>query len=210
MVDESVQESDPGDVLGAGSAGTSARWEFLELLAVVILAAESLRIVGSVVSGLINALSTHVGVYREQQLAGSAMERAANFADGPGIVLLLVSLALLWWRAEYWTARVTRSSAPGARDGELFAEATQALRLGRLARWACVLFVLAALGAASFLIGDILVNTAGGVSGADQWQAYANDSFSVAYLVIGVAGLVASTKLVALCEGDIKEIRAAA
>jgi hypothetical protein len=210
MVDDSLTSIDPSVARRGERVGdTSAKWEFFELVAVVILAAQSLRFAGSVVSGVINAVTTHVGVYGEQQLVGSAMERAANFADGPGIVLLLVSLALLWWRAEHWTARVDRSTEAGVHDGALSAEAIQALRLGSLGRWAGVLFTLTALGAASFLIGDILVNTAGGVSGADQWQAYANDGFSVAYLVIALAGLIVSIKLVALCEGDIKRIRAA-
>jgi hypothetical protein len=211
MGDDSTRPSEPADgLVGSGATGATAGWEFLEVLAVVILAAQSLRIVGSVVSGLINGLSTHLGVYRTQQLVGSAMERAANFADGPGIVLLLVSLALLWWRAEYWSTRVARSTAPGVHDGALGAEVTQALRLGAVSQWARALFLLAALGAAAFLAGDILVNTAGGVSRANQWQAYANDSFSAAYLVIGAAGVVASTKLIALCHRDVGRIETAA
>jgi hypothetical protein len=179
------------DPVGADSAGPPrGSWEFLEILATIVLGAESLRVVGAVVSGVIFATTAHVGPFGNQQLVGSAMQAAASFSDGPGIVLLLVSFALVWWRAEYWTKQV----GPAA--------VIQLGRLGFLARWATVLFALAAAGAASFLIGNILVNTAGGVPTSDQWQAYANDTFSVAYLVISLAGLVATRKLAALCARD--------
>ena len=194
------------DPSGAALREGSAGWELLEILAVVILAAESLRILGSVISGIINGATAHVGLYGQQQLVGSAMERAANFSDGPGIVLLLVILALLWWRAEYWTNRIRVAAARGAPDGDVPPEAVQARRLWLLARWATVLFTLAALGAIAFLVGDILVNTAGGVPSSNQWQAYANDSFSIAYFVIALAGLVASVKLTKLCELDVERI----
>lgn len=174
----------------------------------MILAAESLRVVGSVVAGIINAASTHTSLYGEQRLVGSAMERAANFSDGPGIVLLLISVGLLWWRAEYWTARITRT-ADGLHDGGIPAEAVQALRLRTLARWATALFALAALGAIAFLVGDVLVNTAGGVTSANQAQSFANDTFSFAYFVIGVAGAVASVKLAELCQRDVVKVHAA-
>jgi len=187
----------------------TAGWEFLEILAVVILVAEALRIVGSVVSGIIDGASTHLGTSSQQLLVGSAMQRAANFADGPGIVLLLVSLALLWWRAEHWTERVRRSTADGGHDGGLPAEAIQVQRLGSLARWSAGLFTVAALGAIAFLIGDILVNTVAGVTSSTRWQSYANDTFSVAYAAIALGGLLASLKLVKLCGLDEKEIDAA-
>jgi hypothetical protein len=186
-----------------------AAWELLEILAVVILAAESLRIVGSVTSGLIYAATAHAGVFGQQQLIGSAMERVTNFSDGPGIVLLLVSLALVWWRAEYWTARIKRTEA-GLDDGGQPAEAVQAHRLRALARWTTVLLSLAGVGAIAFLVGDILVNTAGGVPTSDQWQAYANGSFSIAYFVIALAALVASIRLAKLCRLDVRTLERSA
>jgi hypothetical protein len=190
--------SDNQDPISADST-VSARstWELLEILAVIILAAESLRVIGSAVSGVIFATTAHVGPFGQQQLIGTAMVSAANFSDGPGIVLLLLSFGLLWWRTEYWTKRVHS----GARGNPV--EAIQLRRLRSLARWASTLFTLAATGALAFLVGNILVNTAGGVPTSDQWQAYASDSFSVAYLVIAVAGLVASLKLAHLCELDL-------
>ena len=53
------------------------------------------------------------------------------------------------------------------------------------------------------------MNTAGGVPTSDQWEAYASDSFSVAYLVIASAGLVASLRLAELCRVDAAEDAAA-
>jgi len=196
----------PADPVGAASTGGSPRraWEFLEILATVILGAESLRVVGSVVSGIIFAATAHVGPFGDQQLVGSAMVKVANFSDGPGIVLLLVSFALLWWRVEYWTTQVRHSIEHGSHDRGLPAEAIQLRRLRSLARWATTLFALVATGALAFLIGNILVSTACGVSTSVQWQAYASDTFSVAYFVIALAGLIASVKLATLCELDME------
>jgi hypothetical protein len=192
--------SEGQDPIGAESTVSGrSTWEFLEVLATVILAAESLRVIGSAVSGIIFATTAHPGPFGQQRLIGTAMVSAANFSDGPGIVLLLLSLGLLWWRTEYWTKQAGHSSGPGATP----IEAIQLRRLRSLSRWASTLFTLAATGAVSFLVGNILVNTAGGVPTSDQWQAYASDSFSVAYLVIAVAGLVASLKLARLCELDL-------
>jgi hypothetical protein len=210
MVDDELTSTGglPDPVDGALSVITPrSSWEFLEILAAVILAAESLRIVGSVTSGLIYAATAHAGAFGNQQLIGSAMERVTNFSDGPGIVLLLISLALVWWRAEYWTARINRSTA-GLDDAGLPAEAVQAHRLGALARWTTVLFSLAGVGAIAFLIGDILVNTAGGVPTSDQWQALANGTFSIAYTVIALAALVASIRLARLCRVDARRLEA--
>src|SRR5580658_3262931 len=167
-------DGQPGATPGSTA---SATWEFLEIVAAVILAAESLRVIGSVVSGIIDGATTHVGVFNQRQLVGGAMERAANFSDGPGIVLLLISLALLWGRAEYWTSRIDLSTG-SAGSGDLPAEAVQARRLATLARWMSWLFVLAALGAVAFLAGDILVTTSSGASTSHQAQAYANDAFT--------------------------------
>ncbi len=193
-------------VPGRAPAGSSAdaRWELLEILSVVILAAESLRIVGSIVAGTVYGLSRPVGLLGQQRLIGNAMAAAANFSDGPGIVLLLLSLALLWWRVEYWTQRVRRSVGERGRDGGFVGEAVQAKRLRVLASWAVVLFGLATAGAIAYLAGNVLVNTVTGIAASSRWIAFANDSFSLAYLVIALAGLVGAHRLVSLCDIDLE------
>jgi hypothetical protein len=185
------------------TVGSRAKWELLEILAAVILAAESLRIVGSVTAGIINGATAHVAGGGEQRVIGRAMVMAAGFSDGPGIVLLLVSLGLLWWRAEYWTGRLRRSLPGGAGDSGLPEEVSQFRRLRVLARWTILLFGLASAGALAFFVGTILVVSAGGNSASAQWQAYANDLFSIAYLIIALAGVVGARKLAGLCRADL-------
>jgi hypothetical protein len=181
----------------------SAKWELLEMLAAVILAAESLRIVGSVTAGIINGATASAGSIGQSHLIGGAMETATGYSDGPGIVLLLVSLALLWWRAEYWTGRLRHSVQAGFAAGDRPAEATQLHRLRSLTRWTVGLFILAAAGAVAYFVGNVLVLTAGGVSSGTQWTGLANDAFPVAYLIIALAGVVASRRLVHLCDADL-------
>jgi len=197
----------PASGSSAASGGSSASWEFLEVLAAVILAAESLRIVGSLIAGIINGLTTSAGLAGSQHVIGNAIDVAANYSDGPGIVLLLVSLAMLWWRAEYWTARLRSSADAGGVDGDLPTEGVQVHRLRALTRWALVLFIFAAAGAVAWLVGDVLVITSSHVSSSVQWQAYADDLFTLAYAVIAAAGIAASVKLVNLCDVAIDDAR---
>jgi hypothetical protein len=207
VTDDATSMSELLDPAAAPGAAPRAAWEFLEILATVILAAESLRVVGSLASGIIFGATAHVGPFGNQRLVGSAVVRAVSFSDGPGLVLLLLSFALLWWRAEYWTNRVDPPAGAGNRPPG--AAVVQLRRLGGLARWAMILFALVAAGALAFLVGNILVNTAGGVPTNDRWEAYASDSFSVAYLVIASAGLVASLRLAELCRVDAAQDAAA-
>jgi hypothetical protein len=185
-----------------------AKWELLEILAVVILAAESLRIVGAVVAGIINGVNAHAGLGGQQGVIGGAMETAANFSDGPGIVLLLLSLAMIWWRAEHWSGRLRVTLAASNPDGGLPEEAAQLHRLRSLARWVTILFALACAGAVAYVVGNVLVVSAHGTVASTRWQAYSLDSFSVAYLLIAVAGLIGALKLTKLCAADVAQIDA--
>jgi hypothetical protein len=194
---------------GAVDGGTvtdAAKWELLEVLAGVILAAEAIRILGSVVAGLIYGLATKAGVVPGQRIAGNALEMAAGFADGPGIVLLLISLGLVWWRAQHWAGRLESSLAKHGSDGGEPDEAVQLRRLWRLAAVATGLLLLGAVGALVFVVGDGLVTTAGGLSSSAQWEAFANAWFPVAYIVIALCGALAARRLSAQCEAWLAQL----
>jgi len=189
----------------AGQAPAGSGWELLEALAAVILAAESLRIIGSLTAGIINGFAVP-GVLGARAL-GNAIEVAANYSDGPGIVLLLVSLAMLWWRTEHWAARLERSAANGGLDGELPVEGAQVRRLRGLTRWNLILFLFATAGAVAYLVGSVLVTTAQHVSDSAQWQSYADDLFSLAYAIIAVAGIAASVTLIRHADAALEAAR---
>lgn len=189
-----------------GPVTAAARWELLEILAVVILAAMTVRILGSVVAGLIYGLATKAGAVPGQRILGNSFEMAAGFADGPGIVLLLISLGLVWWRAQHWAGRLEASIASHGRDGGEPDEAVQLRRLQRLAAFAAALLVLGATGALVFLIGDGLATTAGGLSSSAQWEAFANAWFPVAYVVIALCGAIAARRLSSQCATWLAQI----
>jgi hypothetical protein len=185
---------------------SAARWELLEKLAAVILIAEAVRIIGSIVAGLIYGLTTHAGQIPGQRISGNAIEMAAGFADGPGIVLLLISVGLVWWRAQHWGDRLARSLADQGRDGGEPDEAVQLRRLERLTAFATVLLVLTTIGAVAFLIGDGLATTAGGLASSVEWEAFANAWFPTAYVVIAICGALAARRLASLCSGWLAEL----
>lgn len=171
-------------------------WELLEKVAVVIVAAEAVRLVGSVVAGVVYGTSTHVGPSLPGQfVVGTTLQTVAGFADGPGVILLLVSLGLVWWRTAHWVERLDRSLAVQGSDGGEPDEATQLRRLDRLAAAVGVMLALAALGAASFLVGVFLLNTMHGEPGAGRAEAFANGTFALAYAAVATAGFVASRHL---------------
>jgi hypothetical protein len=199
--------SETADSSGAsGPVTAAARWELLEILSVVILAAISVRVLGSVVAGFIYGLGTKAGVVPGQRIVGNAFEMAAGFADGPGIVLLLISLGLLWWRAQYWVGRLEVSLAGGGSDRGEPDEAVQLRRLQRLASFATALLVLGAIGAVAFVVGDGLATTAGGLSSTVQWDAFANAWFPLAYVVIALSGAVAARRLRSECAASLGRI----
>jgi hypothetical protein len=68
--------------------------------------------------------------------------------------------------------------------------------------------VLACAGAVAYVVGNVLVVSAHGTVASTRWQAYSLDSFSVAYLLIAVAGLIGALKLTKLCDADVAQIDA--
>jgi hypothetical protein len=192
----------------AGGLGppTGAGWELLEKLAVVILAAETVRIIGSVIAGIIagtNSTGLHLN---GQALVGTALQTGAGFADGPGVVLLLLSLGLVWWRTVHWSERLDRSLADQDADGGEPAEAIQLRRLDRLAAAAAVLLMVAAIGAVVFLVGVFLLNTLNGEPASASAQAFANATFPLAYAVIAAGGSIAARHLTLQCRGALARI----
>jgi hypothetical protein len=57
-------------------------------------------------------------------------------------------------------------------------------------------------------VGNVLVTTVTGIAASSRWIAFANDCFSLAYLVIALAGLVGARRLVTLCNVDVETTQA--
>jgi hypothetical protein len=86
-------------------------------------------------------------------------------------------------------------------------EGIQVRRLRGLTRWNLILFLFATAGAIAYLVGNVIVTHAQHLSNSAQWQAYADDLFSLAYAIIAVAGIAASVKLVRLCDAALDAAR---
>jgi|HubBroStandDraft_1064217.scaffolds.fasta_scaffold232258_2 hypothetical protein len=191
-----VVDAAGGPAVAELDARPGGAWERLEIVAAVIVAAQAVRVAGAVVSGLVYGFSTHTGPQlSSQQLAGTTLQTIAGFADGPGLVLLLISLGLVWWRTSHWCERLDRSLAARAADGGVPDETVQLRRLDRLATAVGWLLAVVAAGAVLFFVGLVLLNTVHGESSASRVEAFANGAFPLAYAVIAVAGAAAARHL---------------
>jgi hypothetical protein len=208
VTDVTDQPAAAGEPVTAGLDGPAdGSWELLEIVAAVIIVAQALRLVGSVISGIVYGVSTHTGAgFPSQLLLGTTLQTIAGFADGPGLVLLLVSLGLVWWRTAHWSERLDRSIASGGADGGEPGEAIQLRRLDRLAIGVGWLLVLVAVGAIVFLIGVFLINTVNGEPTSTRVSAFAQGTFPLAYAVIAGAGAFAARHLSAQCRGALSRI----
>lgn len=198
MADATTDQALASGASGAVDLETTGggAWELLEKVALVIVVAEAVRLVGSVVSGVVYGASTHTGPQLQSQaLVGTTLQTIAGFADGPGVILLLVSLGLTWWRTAHWIERLDRTLAARGVAGSEPAEAVQLRRLDRLAAGIGMMLALAALGALLFLVGVFLLNTVHGESAAGRAEAFANGTFALAYTAIATAGFLASRHL---------------
>jgi hemoglobin len=112
---------------------------------------------------------------------GIALESGGGFADGQGVLLLLVILGSVWWKINT------------LRDVE--ARPTQLARLNRNLTWTTFLFGFAMAGAVVAIIGLVLTY-AGTGSERLIWDRYiATGGFWFAYLVMFGAGLQAALRL---------------
>jgi hypothetical protein len=208
MSDGTTEETPTSGGTAADLGATSgAKWELLEKIAAVIVVAEAVRLVGSVVSGIVYGASTHTGPRLESQaVLGTTFQTVAGFADGPGVILLLVSLGLAWWRTTHWVERLNRSLAGAGSDGAEPDEAVRLRRLDRLATAVGSMLALAAVAALLFLVGVFLLNTVHGQSAASRAEAFANGTFPLAYTTIATAGFAASRHLAQQCRTALTRV----
>ncbi len=187
--------SAPGPETGRAPAPRGRTpWELAEGVAAALLVAAVLRFAGVIVAtGIWGSppAPTH------GQRLGLLLQSAFEYADGEGVLLLLVILGLLWWQAVKWSERrwivqhyVDAQAAAAEVAGHLS-------RTRRLLRCTGVLFALGAIGGAAFIAG-LVFEYIGDGSWRTQWYHIAGSgSLEAAYVLASMAGLVAVRHLLA-------------
>ena len=128
-----------------------------ELIVVWLLVASSVRVITSLAAAAISW--SDVVSYPRTQQVGAAFVLAGGFADGPGVLLLLVTLYLVW---------------------------RQHLSM-RTMRWLLLMFMMTVVGAIIYGIGVYIVNRHGSsYLGLERFVD--QDGFAFAYLIVSLSG----------------------
>jgi hypothetical protein len=157
----------------------STPWGLGEILVLVLLIGSSLRLAGALVGAAIgwNALSNST---HGQQL-GNALIWAGDFADGQGILLLLVSFALISWNVQ--------------RPWPIQAPSSEVTRTRRLLVWLASLFIVSVVGAAVYAVGNAFFYAGVGTT-HEVWQHFVGTgAFYFAYGLIALGGSYVSIRL---------------
>jgi hypothetical protein len=167
-------------------------WQIDEVLIVVLLAAATLRIVMAVVSQF-PFYSLQAG--QSTVIRFGYVLMGAEFADGPGVVLLLTILGLVWF------ASLRRLEDPTLDPDEAD---IRRRRAHRALTWLWVLFTVTAIGTLTMTLGVYLFYGSPSDSGiangtVDSTSLYAHllgtGGYEAAYLVVALGGLWATLQL---------------
>ena len=167
------------DEIGSDRPERSRR-ELCDVLAIGVLAAVTLRIVASLVTGVIR-IGTHAPGLPSIGLPHVAdlMFWFADFGDGYGILFAAVAFGLVWWQV-YSVPRTYSALA-----------ASHTRRSVQLCTWMTAVF--AATAAASVTYGT--AEWMGYWDDAERWMRIAYSGFYVSYAAIGVLGCYATRQL---------------
>jgi hypothetical protein len=173
------------------------RWSLFEGVALVLVVAGVIRMIGAVLAGL--ALSGEGGGQAAQALGGEGgapgvqiLAYVCAAGDEVGVGLVAVLLGLLWWQVQ-----LRRVEADEACEFDDWEERNQdaishMLRLRRLANGAMILTLLTAACAAGRLVSQLMYQS-------PTWDKYLDVGYGLAYALVAGATVVVAVRLVQKC-----------
>jgi hypothetical protein len=138
------------------------------LLVTLMIAAMTARVLASVVSGIVGWIRAPGETFGRE--LGDGIIAVAGYADGQGLLLLLVALLVIWWRAG-----LPRES------GYLI--------------WLAALFVVTVAGVAAVVVGTVLQSTGIGSQRNTWYHIVGTGGYELAYGAIALAGGYAALAL---------------
>ena len=156
------------------------RRELCDVLAAGVLAAVTLRIVASIVTGAIRIRTNAPGLPSAGvQLVADVIGWFAEFGDGYGVLLAAIALGLVWWQVYSVPATSSLETASHTR------------RSVRLCTWLTAVFALTAAASLANGVAEWMAYW----DDPERWMRIAGSGFSVSYAVIGVLGVYATRQL---------------
>ncbi len=170
--------------------------DLAEMLIIALIAAQVIRFVAAIAGGVVHGTFVLPGESYRQSL-GVAVQGAADYADGQGVLILLAALGLTWWQLERWS-NLRYDRRPTSGDDDLRPVRIADIHLRRNRRFAIAIAVnlfLAAVGASVYTVGTVLVQSGTGLSQVAASVSLANGGFNLAYAVIAVPAAVVALLL---------------
>ena len=109
--------------------------DLVDILTVALIAAQGIRFVTAMVSGVVHGTFVLPDESHAQSL-GVAVQAAADYADGQGVLILLAALGLTWWQLERWSGWLRSYSAVTTGVGDSEAVRIAEIHLARTRRFA--------------------------------------------------------------------------
>jgi hypothetical protein len=175
--------------------------DIFEAVGLVLLVAMSVRFVATIVGAAITVGQNGLFQNVKQRIAGF-LTYAGSFSEISGVLLVLGTLAFLWWRVGRWVDIIDEEEDEPEPDASLQDALSHIRTLSWLCRWTRLLLVISLVGATMLVVPNFLELPRSGL----QWgQVIVTTAFQIADVAILVGGIVLSNRLCETCDLSIRE-----
>ena len=171
--------------------------DLADILTIALITAQATRFVAAIVSGVVHGTFVLPDESHAQSL-GVAVQAAADYADGQGVLILVAALGLTWWQLERWSEWLRYHRALTSDYADSGPLRTAEMHLRRTRRFAVAIaasFLVAAVGAIAYTVGTVLVESGTGLSQVAASAVLGNGGFNLAYVVIAVPAAIIALRL---------------
>jgi hypothetical protein len=163
-------------------------WELPEIVAVAVLVAFALLVVGGLVTGILAGTAQN-GPSPGNQLIGLSLQYGTEWAEPLLAVVLLAVLGLCWWQFQTW-ADVTETTSD---DEQAFDAQGHIHRARQITIWTQAALGLTALGSVALFAGGVLSAT--GYSQVAWSHDFYEGASALAVIVLAGVGLFVGKRL---------------
>jgi hypothetical protein len=164
-------------------------WELPEIVAVAVLVAFFLLVVGGLVTAIVTGTAPNGSPSPGNQLIGMAIQYGTEWAEPLLAVVLLAVLGLCWWQFQTW-ADVAETTGD---DQQAFDAQGHIHRARQITIWTQAALALTALGSLAFFAGGVLSAT--GYSRFVWSHDFYEGASALAVIVLAGVGLLVGKRL---------------
>jgi hypothetical protein len=164
-------------------------WELPEIVAVAVLVAFVLLVVGGLVTAIVTGTAPNGSPLPGNQPIGLSLQYGTEWAEPLLAVVLLAVLGLCWWQFQMW-ADVTETTSD---DQQAFDVQGHIHRARQITIWTQAALGLMALGSVVLFAGSVLITT--GLSQVAWSHDFYEGASALAVIVLAGVGLFVGKSL---------------